>query len=85
MRKLTKIINKRRKNYKATVGLVNEYGKRCSVNGVLFYMMLRAEEKDRAEREARKFMMKFVQEACPNLVTFMNILGSMTNWSSYYY
>lgn len=77
MKKLTKIINKRRKNYKPTIGIEYIDGTRMSFNAVVYYHYKALEEKERAEAEARKFLMRFVQEACPDIYRFASLLGSI--------
>ena len=59
MKKLTKIIKHKHKNYKPTIGLTDDFGKKFSVNSVEYYITLK---KLRAEREARKLVMDFIFE-----------------------
>ena len=80
MRKLTKIINKRRKNYKPTIGVEFENGKRISANLYEWKKYLQ-ELEDRKEAaaaaEARKFLWDFMQEKCPELVQALGIFSEL--------
>ena len=78
MRKLTKIINKRRKNYKPTIGVEFENGKRISANLYVWkkYLQELEERKEAAaEAEARKLMVDFINQN-PTLRQHMNRLTS---------
>jgi len=77
MKKITKIINKRRKNFKPTIGIEYSDGTRRSFNAVIYYHEKALEEEEQAEAEARRFLMKFVQKACPDIFRFASILGSV--------
>ena len=78
MRKLTKIINKRRKNYKPTIGVEFGHGKRISANLYEWKKYLKElEERTEAaaEAEARKLMVDFINQN-PTLRQHMNRLTS---------
>ena len=80
MRKLTKTVNRRRKNYKPTVGVTGKSGKRYSINGTKYYIFLENKRKREAEIEARKFMENFIAEKCPQfakIVDFLKAMGGM--------
>ena len=78
MRKLTKIINKRRKNYKPTIGVEFKNGKRISANLYEWKKYLKELEERKeaaAEAEARKLMVDFINQN-PTLRQHMNRLTS---------
>lgn len=76
MRKLTKAIKKRRKNYKATIGLTSEDGTRhMCVNATVYYIEKEKEAKLEAERCARQLVRKFIREQMPTLAAVMDYFG----------
>ena len=75
MRKLTKTINKRRKNYKATIGLTTETGKRVSFNATVFYIEKERAAKAEAEREAKRLVRNFIRQQMPTLAAVMDYFG----------
>ena len=78
MRKLTKIINKRRKNYKPTIGVEFGHGKRISANLYEWkkYLQELEERKEAAaEAEARKLIVDFINQN-PTLRQHMNRITS---------
>lgn len=93
MRKLTKIINKRRKNYKPTIGVEFGKGKRISANLYEWKKYLK-EKQDRedalAEAEARKLMVDFInqnptlRQHMNKLMGFMAAMGSVLGGAMYY-
>ena len=74
MRKLTKTINKRRKNYKPTIGLTFKGG-RLSVNATEYYIERDKREVAKAEREIKRKMRSMIREALPNLAFVMDYFG----------
>lgn len=81
MRKLTKIVNRRRKNYKPTIGLTSKDGSyRKSFNATVYYIKLQKKRDAEAERQARKFLMNFLQEKMPEFFGMLNVLGGMGMW-----
>ena len=80
MRKLTKIVKRRHKNYKPTIGGIDIItNKQVSVNAVVFYVEKEKERKyqaeQRAKQEMRKVFMSLVKEKMPNLFSMLNIFG----------
>lgn len=72
MRKLTKIINKRRKNYKPTIGINNK-----SINADVYYINKKKIEKERAEREKRRLIHDFMRENFPAIFELQELIGGM--------
>ena len=72
MRKLTKIINKRRKNYKPTLGINNK-----SVNADVYYINKKKLEKEREERKMRKIFNDFMRENFPEIFELQELIGGM--------
>lgn len=72
MRKLTKIINKRRKNYKPTIGINNK-----SVNADVYYINKKKLEKEREERKMRKIFNDFMRENFPEIFELQELIGGM--------
>jgi hypothetical protein len=68
MRKLTKIIKKRRKNYKPTTGVVNQWGIRESVNTEIIKAQRAEARRQILREEKRKLRAEFyriVRETFP--------------------
>lgn len=81
MRKLTKTINRRRKNYKPTIGLTSKDGSyRKSVNATVYYIKLQKKRDAEAKREARKFLMNFLEKEMPGLFGVLNAFGNLGMW-----
>jgi len=83
MKKLTKIIKKRNKNYKPTIGLQTEAGRRISFNAELFYIEKALQEKLEAERYAKKFVRDFIKEKMPEFDKFINMLEGFGSFMYY--
>lgn len=87
MKKLTKVIKRKRKLNKPTIGLVTESGRRISFNAEIYYIEKAKEAKIEAERQARQFMHKFLQEKCPEMMkkieTLQSILGGFGSFMYY--
>jgi len=84
MRKLTKTINRRRKNYKPTIGLTSKDGSyRKSVNATVYYIKLQKKRDAEAEREARKFLMNFLEEKMPKFFGMLNAFANLGDWMYY--
>jgi len=83
MNKLTKTINKRRKNYKPTIGLLTETGRKVSINANIFYIEKALQEKLEAERYAKKFVRDFIKEKMPEFDKFINILEGFGSFMYY--
>lgn len=79
-RKLTKIVKKRRKNYKPTIGITLDNGKRVSVNSVVYWDIIRKEEAERAEAELHQKMHTLIREALPELAALEDYLRDMGSW-----
>ena len=75
MRKLTKTINRRKKNYKATIGLTTETGKRVSYNAIVFYIEKERAAKAEAKREAERLVRNFIRQQMPALSAVMDYFG----------
>lgn len=88
MRKLTKIVNRRRKNYKPTIAVIDtRTNKIMSVNATVFYINQEKQRKyeewkkeREAERVARQFLMGFLEEKMPEFFGMLNVLGDMGMW-----
>ena len=81
MRKLTKFINKRRKNYQPTIGLVTEKGKTVSINAVEFYIALAKERERKAQAETHRLMYQFMREEMPEFCRRLDFMGSIcSSW-----
>lgn len=72
MRKLTKIINKRRKNYKPTIGIDNK-----SINADVYYINKKKIEKECEKRKIRKMFNDFMREEFPALFELTELIGGM--------
>jgi len=72
MRKLTKIINKRRKNYKPTIGINNK-----SINADVYYINKKKIEKEREEQEKRRIFNDFMREKFPEIFELQELIGGM--------
>ena len=85
MRKLTKIIKKRNKVYKPTIGIENKFGTKFSVNANTFYIELQKKREREFEAKIRRMFMKKLSEVAPNFVSMINYFGSsyLNNWSMY--
>ena len=88
MNKLTKVINKRRKNYKPTIGITSKNGNHHkSFNAEVYYIEKAKQEEIKAQKEARKFMMNFIEEEMPDLYKKMSVLtgaiGGLGSWMYY--
>lgn len=78
MRKLTKIVNRRRKNYKPTIGLTSKDGRyHKTVNATVYYIKLEKKIEAEAKRETRKFLENFLREKVPSLAAVMDYFGGM--------
>lgn len=82
-RKLTKEIKRRRKNYKPTIGIILENGKRASVNAVIYFDMLRKQEEAELEAEIYQELHNIIREHAPGLAALEDYLGSMGSWMYY--
>ena len=83
MRKLSKIINKRRLNYKPTIGLEFESGKRISVRlaEYLAYLKYKADQEEAERRQiAWEFFIDFMKKEDPK---FFEVFDAF-NASLYY-
>ena len=84
MRKLTKTVNRRRKNYKPTIGLTSKDGSyRKSVNATVYYIKLEKKREAEAKREARKFLEDFMRKEMPGFAAIMDYFGGMGMWYGY--
>lgn len=84
MRKLTKIIKKRRKNYKPTIGITLKNGRRVSVNAEEYYAAIRAEEKRQAEAEMHRVAHKLIREMLPGVAVIEDWLAANGAWGYYF-
>ena len=93
MRKLTKIINKRRKNYKPTIGVEFGHGKRISANLYEWkkYLQELEERKEAAARaEADALIRDFInqnptlRQHMKRLTSFMAAIGGALGGAMYY-
>lgn len=88
MRKLTKIVNRRRKNYKPTIAVIDtRTNKVMSVNATVFYINQEKQRKyeewkkeREAEREARQFLMGFLEKEMPDFFKMLNVFGNLGSW-----
>lgn len=76
MRKLTKVIKRRRKNYKPTIGLILEDGSRVSVNAEVYYIFKRKQAEAEAHRQAKQFFKDFLEKAMPDLFGLLNLFDN---------
>ena len=83
-RKLTKIVKRRRKNYKPTIGLTLENGRRISVNAVLYYEAIRKEQERRAEEEMHRIAHKLIREMLPGVALIEDMCAAAGAWGYYF-
>ena len=83
-RKLTKIVKKRRLNYKPTIGLTLKSGERVSVNAVEYYAAVKAEEKRQAEAEMHRVAHKLIREMLPGVAVLEDWLAANGAWGCYF-
>jgi len=79
-RKLTKIVKKRRLNYKPTIGITLDNGKRVSVNSVVYWDIIRKEEEAKAEAEMYSVAHKLIREMFPSIALIEDMCASMGAW-----
>lgn len=82
-RKLTKEIKRRRKNYKPTIGIILENGKRASVNAVIYFDMLRKQREAELEAEIYQEMHSLIRKHLPGLAALEDHLISIGSWMYY--
>ena len=82
-RKLTKIVKKRRLNYKPTMGLTLSTGERVSVNTIKHY----ADIKVRTQLELKKMsrvVHKTMREMFPGIALIQDMCEAMGGWGFYF-
>ena len=80
MRNLTKSLRKRRLNYKPTIGITLDNGKRVSVNSVVYWDIIRKEETAKQEAEMRALAHKLIQKFFPETLELLGITSGMDSW-----
>ena len=83
-RKLTKIVKKRRLNYKPTIGITLDNGKRVSVNSVVYWDIIRKEEAAKAEAEMHRVAHKLIREMLPGVAVLEDWLAANGAWGYYF-
>ena len=80
MRKLTKIIKKRRLNYKPTIGITVEDGWRSSVNSVVYKDVITKREIAKQEAEMHAYAHKLIKEFFPETLELLGIASNLESW-----
>lgn len=83
-RKLTKIVKKRRLNYKPTIGLTLKSGNRVSVNAEEYYAAIKAEQKRRVEEEMHKVAHQLIREMLPGVALIEDMCSELGAWGCYF-
>lgn len=82
--KLTKIIKKRRLNYKPTIGIILKDGTKVSVNAVEYYNMVRAEEKAKVEKELHERLHQLMRQVMPGIALIEDMCAAAGAWGYYF-
>lgn len=88
MRKLTKIINKRRKNYKPVTGVVDTDGRKALINTEhikAHEAAVRREKAYRAEMEVRHEIHQIIRQLIPSLGVLEDAIAEMNGGFNPYF